>query len=251
MSGSERNIIIKVHVMKGEGIKMKVDQGLSKSKEGLKNICPLYLVFLFLPIVFTSIIMRSTNNMYAPFGSQVVYAFCNWIVLFFLFIYLKRRDLVKEVFQFSKFKYKEFIAAIVTLLIGLFVVYPLVNYTTSLIGIPMKGMNFKISNGFIFAIVSFFAVITAPFVEEVLFRGFGLGYFLAKGFSPVVSGIITILLFSLIHIPYFGLGGAIFIAFWSTLPTYLRLRYDNLTPGWLMHLLNNFFAFIIVVLFLS
>jgi len=72
---------------------------------------------------------------------------------------------------------------------------------------------------------------------------------LSKGFSPVASGGIAIIVFVLIHIPYFGIGGAIFIAVWGILPTYLRLKYNSLTPGWLMHVFNNIFAYIIVVMF--
>lgn len=229
---------------------MEADQGLYKSVEKIKKISPLYLVFLFLPVVFTTIIMRISRNSNLSFDSQVVYALCNWVVILILYMILNKGRLVKEVFRFSKLKYKEMMMTIVALLVGIFVVYPVANYLTSLIGIPMKGMGFTISNGFVLAIIIFYAVITAPYVEEVLFRGLGVGYFLAKGFSPLVSGLITIIFFSLIHIPYFGFGGAIFIFFWSILPTYLRIKYNNLTPGWLLHLLNNFFAYIIATMYL-
>jgi membrane protease YdiL (CAAX protease family) len=229
---------------------MKADQELNKSIEKLKNLSPLYLLFLFLPVTLTAIIMGVIKKSNISFDSRVVYALCNWAVLLILYIMLNKGQLVKGVFRFSKIKYKELMLAIVAWLVGIFIVYPVTNYLTSLMGIPMKGMGFTISNGFVLAIIIFYGVITAPFVEEVLFRGLGVGYLLAKGFSPVISGMITIILFSLIHIPYFGFGGAVFIFFWSILPTCLRIKYDSLTPGWLMHLLNNFFAYIIVTMYL-
>lgn len=216
----------------------------------LKHISPLYLMFLLIPEVFTIIIMRVVGNLNISFDGRVVYALCNWVVLLILYMMFNKGQLVKEVFRFSKLKYNELIMTIFTLLVGIFVVYPVTNYLTSLIGIPMKGMGFTISNGNVLTIIIFYAVITAPFAEEVLFRGLGVGYLLAKGFSPVISGLITIILFSSIHIPHFGLGGAVFIFFWAMLPTYLRIKYDNLTPGWVMHLLNNFFAYIIATMYL-
>jgi hypothetical protein len=217
---------------------------------GLKGLNPVILVVLLLPVTLTSFIMMAVRNAHAPFGSFIAYAASNWIVLLFLYVILKRWDLVKEVFRFSKFKSNELVAAIVAFLIGIFIVYPVINFITSSIGTSMRGMNFKITSGLVFTIIVFWAVITSPFVEEVLFRGLGIGYLSAKGFPPIISGIAIISLFSLIHIPYFGIGGAIFITVWSILPTYLRLSYNNLTPGWLMHVLNNIFAYIIVPMFL-
>lgn len=176
-------------------LNMKADHELNKSIEKLKNLSPLYLIFLFLPVTLTTIIMEVAKKSNVSFDNRVVYALCNWAVLLILYIMFNKGQLVKGVFQFSKLKYKEMMMTIVAWLVGIFIVYPVINYLTSLMGIPMKGMDFTISNGFVLVIIIFYGVITAPFVEEVLFRGLGVGYFLAKGFSPVVSGLITIVFF--------------------------------------------------------
>ena len=225
------------------------DEELLENVEGLGDYSPLILFVLLLPVVLTSFIMMVFGNFYAPFGSHLTYAISNWITLLFLFIILKKDNLLKKVFLFSKLNTEQFILAIITFLIGIFGIYPITNLISSSLGVPMEGMGYQITNFLEFIIVFFFAVLTAPFVEEVLFRGLGIGYLLSKGFSPVASGGIAIIVFVLIHIPYFGIGGAIFIAVWGILPTYLRLKYNSLTPGWLMHVFNNIFAYIIVVMF--
>ena len=56
----------------------------------------------------------------------------------------------------------------------------------------------------------------------------------------------VVVAFAVIHLPNFGVGGAVFILLWGPLPTALRLWFDNLTGAWLMHTANNLFAYVIV-----
>lgn len=73
------------------------------------------------------------------------------------------------------------------------------------LGVQIKIMEFHIDNVETFLIVLFYAVITAPLAEEALFRGLGMGYLIAKGISPLLSGVLTLFAFALIHFPPWGL----------------------------------------------
>jgi membrane protease YdiL (CAAX protease family) len=90
--------------------------------------------------------------------------------------------------------------------------------------------------------------LSAACTEEVIFRGFGTGYLIARGLSPLVGGALTLLAFAAIHFPAFGIGGTIFILFWGTIPTVLYIQRASLAPGFIMHELNNFVVYIILPL---
>ena len=57
----------------------------------------------------------------------------------------------------------------------------------------------------------------------------------------------SVLVFALIHAPLWGVAGAVGIAARSVLPTVLRLRFDNLTGAWLLHLANNVWSNVAIV----
>lgn len=47
-----------------------------------------------------------------------------------------------------------------------------------------------------------FAVLLAPFIEEVTYRGIGMGCLLARGWSPLASVLLTSALFTALHFQY-------------------------------------------------
>ena len=52
--------------------------------------------------------------------------------------------------------------------------------------------------------------------------------------------------FAAIHLPYFGAGLALFILPWSAMICTVRLWRQSLTPGWMLHVLNNIVAYLII-----
>jgi hypothetical protein len=63
---------------------------------------------------------------------------------------------------------------------------------------------------------------------------------------PVAAGGAVVVAFAIIHLPNFGAGGAVFVLLWGTLPTGLRLSFDDISGAWLLHLLNNAVAYVVV-----
>ncbi|AEH38503.1 CPBP family intramembrane glutamic endopeptidase [Halopiger xanaduensis] len=94
--------------------------------------------------------------------------------------------------------------------------------------------------------VAFGVVLVAPLVEELLFRGALVGALLGRGWSLLTASAGSIVVFAGYHVFALGVAGVAAIAAWSVFPTVLRLRFDNLTGAWLLHLCNNIFAYVIV-----
>lgn len=218
----------------------------------LAGLSPLVLGLLLMPVVLTSVLAPVAATalkgvMEERHVGWLTYALSNWLVLAMLFALLRRSQSVRAVFLFTRPTGHDWLLAFAAFAIGAFVIYPITEAINKALGTPIQGMNFDLGSFWAVVWVVFFAVVTAPLAEEVLFRGLGVGYLLARGVAPWLAGLTMILLFALIHLPYFGVGGAILIIFWGALPTVMRLRTNSLTPGWLMHVLNNVWAYIVVI----
>ena len=214
----------------------------------LASLSPLYLVALFLPVALTSPIvwLLPSGLQETPIREPgwVAYVIANVLVLTGLYGLLRTHGAVRLVFLFGRPSWRDFGLAVAAFLIGVFAVFPIASEINDTIGTPMRGMDYTLENSGMVALVIVLAVATAPFAEEVLFRGLGIGLLMARGLGPLLSGAIVVIAFALIHLPHFGIGGAIFILLWGVLPTALRLYTGNLTAAWIMHVLNNAFAYV-------
>jgi membrane protease YdiL (CAAX protease family) len=93
-----------------------------------------------------------------------------------------------------------------------------------------------ISAALLFALVVF----VAPPVEEFVFRG-GVFSALASRFSPLWAGIITTALFMAVHAPekIHYPAGFIDVGLMAAAAAWLRVRYNSIKPGILLHVLYN------------
>ena len=89
-------------------------------------------------------------------------------------------------------------------------------------------------------------VLTAGITEEILFRGYPIERIYALTGRFGLSVAIAYIVFVLLHIPFWGLGGTIQIGVWSLLVTLLYVKRRNLPACMLMHLLNDAYAFILL-----
>lgn len=90
------------------------------------------------------------------------------------------------------------------------------------------------------------AILVAPLAEELLFRGALLGSVLESRRSVALAAAVSIALFAGYHVFALGVAGVFAIAGWAIFPTILRLRFDNLAGAWLLHLLNNLYAYVLI-----
>ncbi|MFZ1989723.1 MAG: type II CAAX endopeptidase family protein [Alphaproteobacteria bacterium] len=127
-------------------------------------------------------------------------------------------------------------------LVGMYALQPLV----SALG-PLRRQSYDVSDPATFALMAI-CVIVGAIAEEIVFRGFGMGYLIARGLSPWLAGAIVLVIFLLVHWPVFGAGALPLIFTASVLMTVFRILSGNLTPGLLLHILNNAYGFLVVPL---
>ncbi len=89
-------------------------------------------------------------------------------------------------------------------------------------------------------------VLTAGITEEILFRGYPIERLAALTGRLRLGAGIAYLVFVLLHLPFWGLGGTVQIGLWSLIITWVYVRRRNLAPCVLMHVLNDAYAFILL-----
>lgn len=89
-------------------------------------------------------------------------------------------------------------------------------------------------------------VITAGVTEEILFRGYPIERLNELTGSLGLAALIAYEAFVLLHIPFWGPGGAIQIGAWSIVVTLLYVWRRNLPACMLMHILNDAYAFLLL-----
>lgn len=95
-------------------------------------------------------------------------------------------------------------------------------------------------------VVALLAVVVAPVVEEVLFRGYPIERLTGLLGDARIAGAVTVLAFTAAHVPFWGLGAAVQIGLWSVVVTVLYVRRRNLPACVLTHFLNNAFAYLLL-----
>lgn len=93
-------------------------------------------------------------------------------------------------------------------------------------------------------------VLTAGITEEILFRGYPIERITALTGKLSWGATIAYVVFVLLHIPFWGLGGTIQIGVWTLIVTVLYARRRNLLACMLMHILNDAYAFVLLPLLL-
>jgi len=96
--------------------------------------------------------------------------------------------------------------------------------------------------GFIFAFL--IAVVIAPFIEELFFRGFVLQT-LAKKISPFWGVVLTGLIFASVHFEFQSIMPLLIL---SIVLNVLYIKTKSIWPGIVFHIFNNSFAFVMMLL---
>lgn len=96
--------------------------------------------------------------------------------------------------------------------------------------------------GIIFS--GFIAIVLAPFIEEIFFRGFVLNT-LVKRISPIWGIVLTAFIFAAVHFEFQSIMPLIILAFVLNI---LYVRTGSIWPGILFHVFNNVIAFFVLLL---
>lgn len=211
------------------------------------------LVIALLPVPLVSLLFAAhsiatgtPSETYSLPAGYLFYGLVNLVVVGVTYLLLAPAQR-RAVFLFERPSTHELLAAIAAFVIGLGV-YQGTAAVSAALGYQLQGLDYSLTDPTTTAIIVVGAVILAPLTEEILYRGLILGALTSRGFGPVTATVLMTAIFAVIHLPNFGVAGTIFISAWGFLPAILRLRYANLSGAVLMHMLNNAFAYVLVVM---
>lgn len=218
----------------------------------------LTVLVAFLPVLLTRFLFRvsiligkplSVSIRAYPLGGFIVYMACVWLVVGVGWAYLRRKGATWRDLGFTNFRLRDMAWAVLAALVGMFVVFPVSQGLARWLGLPaMRGVNYRLDNPIDLLIAVFICALIGPLGEEILYRGFLLGLLRAKLRRAWLAGLLATLIFALVHVPGFGLAGALFILLWTPLVVILFLWQRSIYPPYVVHMLNNTFAYVLVPL---
>jgi hypothetical protein len=131
---------------------------------------------------------------------------------------------------------------------SVFVIVLFYNLGIGAFGFEPQQPIFEIFGDNVFGFVSAFivAIIIAPLVEEIYFRGFILQT-LAKKIGPVWGILLTALIFAAVHFQFQSIMPLLIL---SVILNVLYLRTNSIWPGIIFHIFNNSIAFALTYLFI-
>ncbi len=233
-----------------------VESGSNRGRLPLKwlYLAWLSLAFTWLVFIVCGVIEQGdpTQLIKRIFGDVALFAMGAYIVGLVISVLILRRLLHKSGMGWQSVGLRGHLTARGALyaLLGWFIafwLFYLVQMATGHFGIRMfwnEGDFFK--HGSIFHMAFLFAgpVVVAPIAEEIIYRGFVLSALLARFRTPQAVTM-SALIFASIHIGM-GPGLAIYILLGAFIPAYLYLRFGNIYPCILMHLLNNIVVYFVI-----
>lgn len=87
--------------------------------------------------------------------------------------------------------------------------------------------------------------LTGTIVEEVFYRGYLIERITLLTQKRWLAGLLSWVLFSLVHLRFFGPGPTLDVSVLSGLLVLLYLKEDNLWPGIVLHGINGIFAYLL------
>ena len=199
-------------------------------------------------LLMASVIISSTCEYYFPNYKTIVgivYYVFNILFLFFLF-----RSRLKRDFEFLKDNFKKYLKFIIKNQIIMFVIYLFISFiVTILLRDPTSSLNQQEIEKLPALTLIFVAILYAPYVEELLFRGSIRRIIKNDNLFIIISGIVFGLLHTiseisvvemiLIGLPYIFCG--MYFA-------YMYVKTENICIPMLCHLIHNSYAVFLVLL---
>lgn len=93
--------------------------------------------------------------------------------------------------------------------------------------------------------------LTAGITEEIIFRGYAIERLASLTGNVRLAGLLSWLLFTLVHLPAWGIGGTIQIGVWAAVATALYVSRRNLPANIVMHTLNDAVAFLVLPMLMT
>jgi membrane protease YdiL (CAAX protease family) len=220
---------------------------LTKTATAFESLPARYLVVPLLPfgltilVIDTSYAVTAGDGVGLPLFPTLVYGVANVVVAVGLYTFVAD-DVWHASALFRRPSRGEVVAGGGAAVAGIVVGWPTTTILSDALGVSRYTIP-SVTSPVGTASLFFGAIVVAPVVEEILFRGLLVGYLLDRGYGPAVTGGLSVAVFSGIHVFVGGVAGVLNALLLGALLTWLRLRFDNLVGAWLMHLVNNALEF--------
>ena len=224
----------------------------------LAALNPLIVFSVLIPIAATMLITRvffkeMTSSLTAGF---VMFPFLVYVGFNFLTViggaFALRSRLRWRDIGFRHFRWKDVFLGAGAAIVGIFIVYPLAMFLAGIIGFAgMKGMSYSLDDTLNIFSAVLIASLIGPLAEDIIFRGFLLSFLRDKYARPWLTVAGGIVLFTFVHVFYFGWSGVLFIFLWTPLSVGLFLWRKSIYPCLVLHTLNNIVAYVLVPVLLK
>jgi membrane protease YdiL (CAAX protease family) len=203
----------------------------------------LFSGYILIPMLVSNILTLTAPFLepaYEIFIQQAT-TFASWVVIFFILAWRYRSNVLPwlgvDLSRSPGYYLKEAIHVILAMLTLMVLMSLWMKWTGGASERPYESYTSKELR-----IISFFAILMAPVLEEVVFRGFVQTTF-HKISTPVRSVIFTCLLFLLFHGTYYAkIQALVYVLVLGLVLGYWRERTQSIIPGVVGHLFNNALA---------
>jgi membrane protease YdiL (CAAX protease family) len=188
----------------------------------------------------------------SPLASFIVSSICSWTVISLGYLWLRRKGVGRADLGVRRARASDIALGMFAAAVNILVVYPLSVLIVRSLGLGeiRDAITYPVTLWNVLGTV-FFLVLVIPLAEEILFRGFFLNLLRSKTGNLWLVGLLGCLAFAVVHLPRWGLSGALFILLWAVVPVCLFLARRSIVPSFTMHVLNNVFAYVVLPSLLS
>jgi membrane protease YdiL (CAAX protease family) len=222
----------------------------------LSQLHPLTLLAAFLPPVLVRLVFQVISIFNPAFpthslAGSAIYVACLWLVISLGWICLHGRGVTWQNLGFVSFRWGDLLWAGAAALAGFALFYVSQSLADWLRLPAYQGIAFQPGRAVDLVIAMLVCVLIGPLGEEILYRGFLLGWLWGWLGNPWLAGLLSTLIFAMVHVPGFGLRGSLYILIWTPLVVALFISRRSIYPGYEAHLVNNFVAYVLVPVLLA
>ena len=209
------------------------------------------LVIYFLPMVLMSVLFLIIFllNLEIDFSSLFIYLMYSiscWITFLTILMLLRKQGLhLKNIGYRGSMNLLNVVIGIGFFVAGL-IILTISSILLDYLGIYWSSSLFTISNALDFVLVVFTLIITAPIIEDTFYRAYSITTLERKLGNQWVAGLLSCILFALVHLPFWGIRGSIHLFLWASLSMTLFIWRKSIYPCLLMHVANNIFMYILI-----
>jgi membrane protease YdiL (CAAX protease family) len=167
----------------------------------------------------------------------LAYVFASWIDVAAVWLWSSHRGLRRDVFIFHRLTWPVLTASIVGFVIAMYGAPIMTHWLSHVTGGrgPEARINFHDTQ----SVAMYVLLFVVPVCEEILYRGLLVTWLRRVGWRDSAIWLAASLIFGANHLIPLGLVWSAVMVVFGAILFAIRLRYDSLSPGWLVHFLFN------------